>query len=314
MRHTAQINLPQIGLLGQAKLERANVLIVGVGALGSVAAELLCRAGVRNLTLCDYDIIEESNLQRQGLYQSTDLGRLKVEVAKEHLIAIDPMCVIGIIPEPFSAKIDLQPFTLIIDGTDSLEARLLLNDAARKANIPLIIGTATGTTGMIFVVHGSPCWQCVTLGKRATDDCESGVLGMATHLVATLQATAAIRSILGYATKELVEVDAWNFEIRRIHVKQNTECAACAGTYHYMTAPLAMHFCSSGGKVIAKPNKPRLIDLDKIRSNFLVCKDYGTAVRVEVGKGTALAHQHGAIEFSDVPENDARSFVKKIEN
>jgi molybdopterin/thiamine biosynthesis adenylyltransferase len=314
MRHLAQINLPQIGPAGQAKLEHANILIVGLGALGSVVAELLCRAGVRDLTLCDYDIIEESNLQRQGLYQSTDLGRLKVEVAKERLIAIDPMCVVAIVPEPFSEKIDLHPFTLIIDGTDSLETRLLLNDSARKANLPLIIGTAAGTTGMVFVVQGSPCWQCVTLGKRATDDCDSGVLGMATHLVATLQASAAVRVSLGYATKELIEVDAWNFEIRKIHVKPNAECAACAGTYQYLRAPVAMRFCASTAKVLAKPNKPRLIDLDKVRSSSLIRKDYGTAVLVELDQGTALVHKHGTIEFSNVTEDKARAFVKKIEN
>jgi molybdopterin/thiamine biosynthesis adenylyltransferase len=314
MRHQAQLAIPQIGSEGQAKIEEANILIVGVGALGSTVAELLCRTGVRNITLCDYDIIEESNLQRQSLYQSTDIGRLKVEVAKERLIAIDPMCLVTIIAEPFSTKVDVRSFTLIIDGTDALDTRLLLNDVARKMNTPLIIGTASGTSGMLFVVHGSPCWQCITLGKQAVDDCDSGVLGMATHLVATLQASAALRTILGYATKELVEVDAWNFEIRKVHVKENSNCAACTGTYNYSGAQFSLRFCTGANKIMARPNKPRIIHLDKVRNSAAVRKDYGTALLVEVGTGTALVHQHGTIEFSEVSEEDAHAFAKKIEN
>ena len=311
MRHDAQI--PHVGVLGQAKLEQASILIVGVGALGSTVAELLCRAGVRNLTLCDYDIVEESNLQRQSLYESQDIGRLKVDAAKEHLIAIDAMCLVKTIPEPFS-EIDVQHFTLIIDGTDNLETRLLLNDVAKKAGIPLIIGTASGTNGMLFVVNGSPCWQCITQGKQATDDCASGVLGMTTHIIASMQATAAVRTILGYATKELLEVDIWNFEVRKISVKVNPACAACAGTYQYLTAPFHMRFCASSSKVIAAPSKPKLIDLEKAKLFGNLEKQYATAVLLRLGHGTALVHRHGTVEFSNVPEAEAKAFVKKLEN
>ena len=154
-RFRAQQALPQIGEK-QDRIEHAKILIVGVGALGSVVAELLCRAGVRDLTLCDYDIVDESNLQRQSLYTHLDIGRLKVEAAKEHLIAIDPLCLVKTICEPFSTSIPLA-FDCIIDGTDSLDARFLLNDAALQARIPLIIGTASGTSGLVYVVSKGAC-------------------------------------------------------------------------------------------------------------------------------------------------------------
>jgi adenylyltransferase/sulfurtransferase len=293
---------------GQERINSAKVMIIGVGALGSVVAELLCRAGIRDITLCDYDIIEESNLQRQGLYTTGDLSRLKVEAAKEHLIAIDPLCLVATIAEPFSSQTDMRGYDLIIDGTDSLDARLLINDVARRSDIPLVIGTASGTRGMVFAVTGSPCWQCVMRGKSATDDCDSGVLGSATHAIASLQASVALRVLLGDAPKDLIEFDAWNMELRSILVERNHSCEACRGLYQHLSPGL--RFCASATRALARA--PRVLHLDKIKEGLQVEKDYGTAILIKLGEGTALIHQHGTIEFSGVDGAEAKRFAEKM--
>lgn len=311
-RHDQQSALPEIGHEGQQIITKARILVVGVGALGSTAAELLCRAGVGELTLCDYDIVEESNLQRQSLYTTEDIGRLKVEAAKEHLIAIDPMCIVKSIPEPFSASTPLDGISVVVDGTDNLDSRLLLNDACRKTGVPLVIGTASGTRGLVFVARpGAACWQCIARGKTADDDCGS-VLGPATHAIASLQVAATLRTLLGQAPKELVEFDAWHQTLRAIAVRQNPSCDACNGRYLYLNAKPAMHFCQSRSRVVARPNVPRVIDLEKARHLGVVLHDYGGAIQLRLERGTVLVHKHGAIEFSDVPEHDAHLLVEKL--
>lgn len=305
MRHRHQI--PIIGERGQDRLAKANVLIVGVGALGSVVAELLCRAGVGTLTLYDFDIIEESNLQRQALYTTNDIGRFKVDAAKEHLIAIDPNCLIKAVNEPFTGSVALDEFDIIIDGTDSLDARLLLNDAAKKGNKPLVIGAVAETQGMLFVVNGSPCWQCITHGKIASDDCDSGVLGSTTHAIASLQAAAAIRTLLGQSPQGLCEIDVWTQELRRITVPQNPACSACKGEYKYLVRH-ATRFCQSATKMIAQV--PKLVDLDALRAKHEVIRDYGSALLIKLGNGEVLVHRHGNYEFSGVDEHAAKRLIE----
>jgi adenylyltransferase/sulfurtransferase len=315
-RHDTQASLPEIGEKGQQRIEDAHILIVGVGALGSVAAELLCRAGVRNITLCDYDIVQESNLQRQSLYTTDDVGRLKVEAAKEHLIAIDPMCLVTPVAEPFSSATPLSGVDLIIDGTDSLNARLLLNDAAKKSGIPLVIGAAGGTRGIIFAVAagdpastGAPCWQCIARSKSAGSDCDSGVLGMTTHAIASLQAAAALRILLGDTPRELVEIDVWTLEARKVRVRQNPACAACKGVYEHLDAPFHLHVCRAKQQLQARPNKPYIVDFERVKSVEHVEKAYGSALLVKLGNGTALIHRFGTMEFKDVDEETARRFA-----
>ena len=308
-RHKAQASLPQITEAGQRRLYEANVLIIGVGALGSAVAELLCRAGVRNMTLYDYDIIDETNLQRQSLYTTLDLGKFKVETAKERLIEIDPHCLVKCVNEAFSPKTNVSEYDIIIDGTDSLQARLLLNDAAKKAGKPLVIGTAAATVGLVFVARDDVCWQCLTLGKSAADDCGSGVLGATIYTVASAQATAAIQTMLGAIPKELVEIDTWNASTRKIAVTRNHECAACRGEYRHLQAQFILRFCAARERLVATPSIPQLIDLDGLRSSQQVLKDYGSALLLALGDGQVLVHRHGALEFTNIEEEAAKRFA-----
>lgn len=311
-RHRAQASLEQITPEGQRKLYEAKVLIVGMGALGSAVAEILCRAGVRELTLYDYDIVDETNLQRQSLYTSLDLGKLKVEAAKERLLEIDPQCIIKILPEAFGPQTRIEGHDLVIDGTDSLQARLLLNDSAKRAAIPLVIGTASGATGMVFVSREDACWQCITRGKRAEEDCASGVLGGIIYTVASVQATAAIQILLGAMPKPLLEIDLWSMEMHRIGVKRNPDCAACKGTYEFLDARFSLRFCADRGRLLATPNIPATVDLEAMRAKHEIIKDYGSAVIIALGEGTVLLHRHGAMEFTNVDDAPARRFASDV--
>ncbi|MDD9954244.1 MAG: HesA/MoeB/ThiF family protein [Candidatus Woesearchaeota archaeon] len=305
MRHARQVVLDEIGEKGQETITNSHVLIVGLGALGSTVAELLCRAGVARLTFCDYDIIQEDNLQRQSLYTTADIGRLKVEAAAAHVEAIDPSCTVSMITEPFSENVSLDSVNLIVDGTDSLHARLLVNDAAKKKNTPCVFGTAAGTRGFAF----TGCWQCITLGKKATDSCDDGVIGSATHAIASLQVAMAIRTLLDDPNKDLVELDVWTGASRKITVPKNPACKACAGSYEYLNAPFEVQFCEATDRLQARPNKPKAIDLTTLAN---VLEEFPTARRVKVGKGTALVHKHGTIEFENVTKEEASAFVRSI--
>jgi molybdopterin-synthase adenylyltransferase len=287
-------------------------MIVGVGALGSVSAELLCRAGIGRLTLVDFDIVQESNLQRQSLYTELDIGRLKIDAAKEHLLAIDRNCVIHCIAEPYTAETSLEGIDLILDGTDTLATRLLINDAAKKLNIPLIIAAASETKGFVFTVSGSPCWQCITVAKKATDDCDSGVLGMATHAIASLQAAAALKVLLGRPDRELFELDIWANSFRSIAVQQNPACKACRGVYDYLQEPFKLRFCSARSRLQAQPSKPKILDMEKVRHLGTVEREYDVALVLSFGSGRVLVHKWGLLEFEDVDEQQAKDFARKI--
>ncbi len=315
VRHESQLALPEIGERGQRAIARARVLVVGVGAIGSVAAELLCRAGVGALVLQDFDIVQESNLQRQALYTSADIGKHKAGAARAHLRAIDPSCAVEASADAFSAATPLAGIDLIVDGTDSLAARMLMNDAARKAGIPLVIASAALTRGVAFTATpGGPCWQCVALGKRAGDDCGAGVLGTATHAIASVEATMALRALVGEPFPDLVELDVWDAALRRARVARNPACEACAGRFGFLAAVPAITLCEGTGRMQARPSAPMRIALGALRASAQedVIEDYGTALLLRLGPGTALVHQHGLVEFEGVDEAAARGFVARV--
>lgn len=300
---------PILGSQGQARLQESSILIVGIGALGSVNAELLCRAGVLRLTLQDFDIVQEHNLHRQAMYTAEDIGRHKVDAAEDMLRRINPDVSIETLKTPFGPGAQFDSVDCIIDGTDDLHTRLVMNDLASMHKIPLIIGTASGTRGMIMpILPDRACWQCVMLGKQPVDDCTTGILGMTTYAVASLQASLAIRSLLGECKTALHTIDIWTPGLRSLNVKPNPECNACKGIYSYLESPFEMRFCVSTGRLQARPSQPVKIDISSLDAK----KDYGTAVLCDVRQGKALVHEHGLIEFENVEEEDARVFASSL--
>ncbi|MBV8780396.1 MAG: HesA/MoeB/ThiF family protein, partial [Phycisphaerae bacterium] len=211
-RYQRQALLPAIGAAGQQRLTTSAVLIIGCGALGATAADLLARAGVGFLRLVDRDVVDKTNLQRQTLYDEQDVDLPKAEAAAGRLrrvnsdIQIDPI-VSEANPETIDDLIRFNDrhVDLIIDGSDNIETRYLINDASIAWKIPWIYGGCVATEGRCMVIRPgvTPCLRCIFSGTLSDADattCDTaGILGPVATVVASLQATAAIQLLTGNA-------------------------------------------------------------------------------------------------------------------
>jgi adenylyltransferase/sulfurtransferase len=240
-RYHRQTLLPQIGEAGQAKLAASRVLIVGVGALGTVLADMLGRAGVGHLTLADRDIVEETNLQRQTLFAEADVGQPKAVAAMARLAETNKHTdlaakVTDVGPDNIERLVRESGATLLLDGTDNAATRYLINDVAIKHKLPWVYGGCVGVEGRVMAIAPgrTPCLRCVfpeppLAGEVDTCDV-AGVLGPAVGLVANAQATAAIRLLVGDApVPKLLTIDAWNWRFREIDLSdaRRPDCPAC---------------------------------------------------------------------------------------
>ncbi len=242
-RYTRQSILSQIGSSGQDKISAARVAIVGIGALGSVSAQLCARGGVGFLRLIDRDVIEQSNLQRQVLFNEADVkaGLAKASAAKRHLAEINSEIQIeAVVEDLHAANIDewLGDVDVVLDGTDNFETRYLLNDFAVKNKIPFIYGGAIETRGMVYAVlpDGRPCLRCVfpeNPGAEHSQTCDrSGILASASHMTASMQFTRLIQILTeGSAAipAELFSFDVWRGEFKQISAQSLTGevCPGC---------------------------------------------------------------------------------------
>jgi molybdopterin/thiamine biosynthesis adenylyltransferase/rhodanese-related sulfurtransferase len=241
-RYARQIRLPQVGASGQATLKNASVLIVGAGGLGSPAAMYLAAAGVGRLGIADGDVVDISNLQRQILYGTEDVGADKTAAAAETLRSINPHVAVERIPERLTSANALDViarFDVVIDGTDNFPTRYLLSDACVLANIPLVYGSVDRFDGQVsvFAANGGPCYRCLFPDPPepgSVDNCAvAGVLGVLPGLVGTAQATEALKLLLGIGEPligRLLMIDALRMRFRSIGVERDPNCPAC-GTH-----------------------------------------------------------------------------------
>lgn len=199
-RYARQAILPEIGEQGQRRLRAAHAVIVGVGGIGSVSAELLARAGVGRLTLIDFDLVEESNLGRQALYTTADIGEPKAEAAKRRIAAINPDVVVTAVVDHLErgSLPLLDGCDIVVDGTDNMETRFLINERCR-GELPVIFSSAVMDRGSVLpVVRGGACYACLFRTKRNGESCcEHGVINGAVHLAGTVAATEAIKLLVG---------------------------------------------------------------------------------------------------------------------
>jgi len=248
-RYSRQELFAPIGPEGQARLRRARVAIVGCGALGSTLAEMMARAGVGSLTVIDRDYVEESNLQRQSLFDEEDAARglPKAAAAEARLRAINSeVAVRGVVTDlaADNAAELLKGADLVLDGTDNFETRFLLNDVCLKAGIPWVYGACVGSYGLALLVRPrvSPCLRCVLeeLPGPGGPTCDTvGVVAPVVHVVAGLQAGEALKMLAGRAQDLLpgvVTVDLWKgrFEVMDLGGRAPW-CPACTeGRYDYL--------------------------------------------------------------------------------
>jgi adenylyltransferase/sulfurtransferase len=243
-RYSRQVRFYGVGEEGQSRLLRSRVTLCGCGALGTVLANALVRAGVGRLRVVDRDFVETSNLQRQVLFDESDVvsNMPKAEAAARKLRAINSSVTV----EPVVADIDrtnildlVSDADVILDGTDNFEIRYLINDAAVKLNKPWVYGGCVGSHGqtMTILPGQTPCLRCVFEAAPAPGEvgtCETaGVLGPIVNIIASFQATEAIKILTGRleaVSRELVYLDVWENEQRRIKVAPllgKVDCPCC---------------------------------------------------------------------------------------
>jgi len=239
LRYSRQIMLPQVDVTGQEKLLDSTVLIVGLGGLGSSAAMYLASAGVGHLILADFDTVELSNLQRQIIHSTDDIGRTKVESAADSLKKINPDTTIT----KFAAKLDneslnalLPQVDLVLDGCDNFETRFAVNRACVTHRKPLVSGAAIRFEGQVsvFINNGNdtPCYQCLYKedGEENMNCTENGVLAPLVGIIGSIQATEAIKVLTGIGESlesKLLLLDALHMEWRTLKLKQDPDCPVC---------------------------------------------------------------------------------------
>lgn len=235
-RYSRQILLPEIGREGQKKLAKARAVVIGCGALGTNALSFLVRAGVGQVLVLDRDIVDLSNLQRQALFEEGDVGRPKAKVAEERLRGVNSdVKVRGVVADLHHANIEgyIRGASVVVDATDNMETRFLVNDACVKHGIPWVYAGAVGVTGMVMpVVPGGPCLRCVfpnlpQSGHLPTCD-TVGIVNTLPSAVASLEVTEAFKIMQGKEPgKELLVLDIWQGDLQRIRVKKNPGCDTC---------------------------------------------------------------------------------------
>ena len=240
-RYHRQSLLPQIGSAGQEQLARSRVLLVGCGALGTVIADQLVRAGVGFLRICDRDLVETTNLQRQVLFDEADAsaGKPKAIAAAERLKRVNSsVTIMPHVVDVHSGNIEelMDGVDLVLDGTDNVETRYLINDAAVKRSTAWIYGACVGTGGRVMGISplNTACLRCLFLnppGPGELETCDTaGVLASAASVVASLQVVEAMKFLLGQPlSRELVTIDLWPLRVRSISTAdaRRADCPAC---------------------------------------------------------------------------------------
>ena len=241
-RYGRQLALPDVGLAGQQRLKDARVLIVGAGGLGSPAALYLAAAGVGLLGIVDDDLVETSNLHRQIIHRSDDVGREKTASAARTIQSLNPNVRVRVHQERLSAARAaplIEDYDLVVDGSDNYATRYAVNDACAAAGIAWIYGSVERFSGQVsvFGAPGGPCYRCIFPEPPApgsTPSCEEiGVLGAVPGVIGALQATEALKWILGVGEPlvgRLLQLDLRDGQMTLVRFDRRADCAACGRT------------------------------------------------------------------------------------
>jgi len=262
-RYSRHLRLPQIGIDGQRRLQAARVLLVGAGGLGSPAAFYLAAAGVGRLRIADDDVVDRSNLQRQILHTDAGIGLPKVDSAATALSALNPRTVIETVRERVTSdNVErlLDGVDVVIDGADNFAARYLLNDACVKLGKPLVYGAVHRFEGQASVFDAgrrrgeAPCYRCLFPEPPSAEDApncaEAGVLGVLPGVIGLLQATEALKLLLGLGaplTGRLLQFDALAMRFRELRLSPDPDCPVCAAGRAFPGYIDYAAFCAGAG-------------------------------------------------------------------
>ncbi|MEE8558866.1 MAG: molybdopterin-synthase adenylyltransferase MoeB [Myxococcota bacterium] len=299
-RYKRHLLLDGVGAEGQERLLESKVLIVGAGGLGCPSALYLAAAGVGTLGIADFDRVDVSNLQRQILYGTRDVDRVKVEVAAERLAALNPDVQVERIEEKLEARNAesvVDGFDVVLDGTDTFPSRYLLNDVCCWKEIPLVSGSIMRFEGQVavFDARRGPCYRCLfpepPPPELAPNCAEAGVLGVLPGVVGTLQATEVLKLLLGTGEPligRLLVYDALAMEFRTFVVPKDPDCAVC-GEEPTIREPIDYEqFCSAspGQAMDAEPPgiDPEALDRQMRSGSELLLLDVREQVESDVAQ------------------------------
>ena len=281
-RYARQLTLRGFGAAGQARLGAARVLVVGAGGLGAPAASYLAAAGIGGLTLVDRDVVELSNLHRQLLFTTPEVGEPKLTVAARRLSAINPLVPVTVHDGRLTAanaESLVRGHAVVIDATDNFPARYAINDACLAAGVPFVYGSVARFEGQVsvFAAPDGPCYRCLFPEAPAPGTvptcAEEGVLGVVPGIIGLLQATEAIKWIAGIGTPlvgQLLLMDLLTHETQRIRVPRQSGCPACAtrstgGTASTPPSPSLMgvehRTATEVAALLAGPTPPHVLDV-----------------------------------------------------
>ncbi|MCB1224541.1 MAG: molybdopterin-synthase adenylyltransferase MoeB [Verrucomicrobiales bacterium] len=316
-RYARHLTIPEFGREAQQRLKAARVLCIGAGGLGSPISLYLTAAGIGTLGLVDPDTVDVSNLQRQILFDSTQVGRPKLEAAAERLRAMNPALQLHLHSEPFTAANARElasGYDLIIDGTDNFPTRYLSNDVAVWLGIPNVYGSILRFEGQVsvFAPHlGGPCYRCMAPTPPApglVPTCaEGGVLGVLPGMIGTWQALEAIKLLTGIGQPligRLLHVDALTLRFRTFNLRRDPECPVC-GPHPSITEPIDYEgFCgvpSFQSNAMTSPQIPTITveELQSLRAQG--AEIYLLDVREPDEHATARIEGSNLIPLSQIP-------------
>lgn len=240
-RYARHIVLSDIGGAGQNAIKSAHMLVIGAGGIGSPVIQYLAAAGVGALTIVDDDVVSLSNLQRQTLYTTEDVGQPKAQVAAARVHALNPyVAVTPVETRVTAAQMPnlLRGISVVIDGSDNFATRLAVADAANAARVPLVSAAIGQFQGQLGVFRGweadKPCYRCFVGDAHDADDCDTcadvGVLGAMVGMMGSMAAMEAIRCVTGFGTDpagKLQLVDGLDLTLRAIRLPKDPACSAC---------------------------------------------------------------------------------------
>jgi molybdopterin-synthase adenylyltransferase len=282
-KYSRQVLFQPFGPEGQERLGAASAVVVGCGAIGAAAAQLLVRAGIGRLRILDRDFVETSNLQRQSLFDEADAAEVlpKAVAAERKLRGINSdVRIEGLISDlgPKNARELLGGFPLIVDGTDNFETRFLINDFAVKSGTPWIYAAAVASYGVTMTIRPgqTPCLSCLlesSNGAGVEETCDTiGVLGPIVNLIASLEVSEALKILAGRSDAlhgRLFSCDVWSGRFQSIRVARNPACRACARKdFAYLEGQAQPHITLCGRDSVQIHERGRKLDLNVLQQRL----------------------------------------------
>jgi molybdopterin-synthase adenylyltransferase len=272
-RYSRQILFSGIGKEGQKKLSAGSVVIIGCGALGTVIADILARAGVGRIKIIDRDFIERHNLQRQVLFDEEDIrNNLPKAIAAERYLkkVNSSICIEGIVADVNYSNVErfIQGADVVMDGLDNMETRYLINDACLKHDIPWVYGGAVSASGMTMTIlpHETPCLRCIFPSPEGDTimTCDTaGVISPAPIIVASLQSVEAMKILTGAGNinRDIIYIEVWEGTLDQVKIAKREDCPSCHDRFDFLDARFVVKATSLCGQNAVQILNPGLSTL-----------------------------------------------------